>query len=265
MTFTYSGINLLRQYLKQNNEDNPEIEDGFKALSKFPWIPHSDKKLAYSTINTLNKIQFTQVDTALYKQYVLILRQAVDFVYVASKLFPARQNNLRDKFMAENCEWIYNYTNQGKMMIWAHNQHIIKAKNSSGYARMGELLAGKYKQNYYAIGFGFNCGYVNQYNYEKKQDEPFELINAIANSTDNVFAKCKYPNFVLDFRSASDDKIIGEFLNQTLSSYNIEGMYLSVSDKNMYFRYVQQKLVSSYDALIFIRQTTASKHYFGLQ
>ncbi|MBI9062919.1 MAG: erythromycin esterase family protein [Marinilabiliaceae bacterium] len=165
---------------------------------------------------------------------------------------------LRDKFMAENIEWIYQYENMQKSVFWAHNEHIKIDNANSNFKPTGYYLKEKFADSYYSFGLAFNNGEVGGFNRKKKKYDSFKVPSKSPKKLcDAVFSQCIYPNFVLDFTSVNSNDVISEFLNTNLYQRTIgAGFYPDGKTRN-HFRWA--KLIDKYDGLIFIKETNPAR------
>ncbi|MCX2454217.1 erythromycin esterase family protein [Pedobacter sp. PLR] len=255
MQYPVFAVKKIKDYLVQKNLLTPDLNIGFDAMNKYYSGLTGKEKTALRKMSTnLSAIKFEDQDTAnnaLYKRDLRLLQQFVELTDAQSKLFPAKQSDVRDKYMAENCEWIYNYTRQNKMMLWEHNEHISRSKNGSGYIRMGNYLAETLKDKYYVIGFDFYNGKMRSFDMKSKKNVAAELPHAKDGSSGAIFSQCKVPNFILDFKTASANPIVTDFLKNKIYS----SAYGAAFNKGQAPSYIQHKLIESYDAVIFIRET----------
>lgn len=258
MQYGVFAANAIKKYLAQHNLLTPELNTGFDALNKFmPTLTTKDKAAIRNTVAALADVQFSDQDTTqntLYKRDVRELQQCADYMDAQSKMLPAKQSDLRDRFMAENCEWIYRHNRSSKMMIWAHNEHIRKSEGSDGFHRMGIILADSLKDRYYAMGFDFYSGKMRSFDATVKKNIAVDLPSAKERSSGAIFAKCSASNFILDFKTASTDPAINSFLNHKMQS----SFYGAGFSPGQAPHYVTHKLAETYDAIIFIRETNAA-------
>jgi erythromycin esterase len=256
-----TSTRLIKDYLTQSKQLTTEIEDGFKVMTK-QWasITDDDKKGMKNTITLLKNIRLASADTDrvnLYNHDVRALEQFVIYINSNSKFYPSKSTEIRDWFMAENCAWIYNYTKCAKMMIWAHNEHVRKAKDNYNVTRMGMLLNAQFKDNYYAFGFGFGSGAIRAFDKDTGKYGSYD-VPAI-NSSDNydaAFARASSPDFILDLKTASADEGLKLFLNEQHYAYTVGAIFTDFKDTHRLL--VRQKLAEAYDAIIFFRKTTAA-------
>ena len=258
MQYGVFAAKAIKNYLSQHNSLTPEMTMGFDAMNKFiPALTGKEKAAIRNTVIALAGIKFEDQDTAkntLYGHDVRELQQFVDYMDGQSSTFPAKQSDIRDKYMAENCEWIYNYTQHNKMMIWAHNEHIRKSKGSDGFYRMGMYLSKSFLDKYYAMGFDFYSGKMRSFDMKLKKNVAVDLPPAKDGSSGAIFSKCNTPNFVLDFKTASADPIVNSFLNRKIQSSFFGAEFVPGQAPH----YDTNKLAETFDAIIFIMETNAS-------
>ncbi len=261
MQWGTTAMGLLKDHLTETNQYTPRMEEGFmaikKALNPTVKLTSKDKKAIENTIGSLNTAQFSISDTgkiSMFKHNIRVIQQFFELVNSKSKLFPAKSLDVRDKYMAENCEWIYNFTGQKKMMIWAHNGHINKLRTNYRLRPMGMVLSENFKDKYYSMGFDFSAGKIRSFDIAERKYVAMDAPALMPNSSGAIFAECAERNFILDFKSASKDPVINTFLNKEISSVFTGGGYTVGSARY----YVTNKLADTYDAIIFIRNTNAA-------
>jgi len=259
MQWGSSAIANLKDFLNPIGLFTPTMEKGLVALNKYVQsLTKPEKEDIRKAVNELMTVSFTGVDSvraAVYKHDVRELQQLMEYIDAKSTFFPAKQSDLRDQFMAENCEWIYNLNKQKKMMIWAHNSHINRSSGSDSFKRMGIFLSKVWSESYYAMGFDFYKGTMRTFDMKQRKNVAVELPVSKVNSTGAIFAQCQASNFILDLKSASADLDIGKFLN----SKTQPGSYGSSNTTTPTPHYIEHKLFDTYDAVIFIRETSAAK------
>ena len=188
-------------------------------------------------------------------QIINAVIQTVDYAKAAPLQY--NLNIIRDKYMAANISWIYDHENLNKTIIWAHNQHIAKDITLNNNLPMGYYVTEKFGAGYYAMGFGFDSGYMSGWNNQQKKTVIYTIPDVtIKNSSDFIFAQVSTPNFILDFGTASSNPVIKQFLNTKVHSRSMGASYnekQQATGKGTY-----QMLNKMYDAIIFIRNTTAS-------
>ena len=167
------------------------------------------------------------------------------------------KNDLRDKYMAENMEWLYAYLGSKKAVAWSHSEHLAKKVNSTGLIRAGIYLNEKFGNDYYLLGLCFNSGTIKSQPTASNAAGIFEVSPIMMdNNSDALLAQCKSSRFILDFKTASTDPAIKNYLNQTVSSYFIGSNYAAKAATNDVF--VQHKWIEGYDGIAFIRTVSAA-------
>jgi len=158
--------------------------------------------------------------------------------------------------MAENTEWIYNFENKDKAILWAHNMHI--ANSSIRLMASGYNLKNEFGEKYYSFGFSFFSGNLRAYSNESQKYEIYQIPPvSIEKSADKIFNQCSASNFILDLKSASTNDKINDFLNTELYTHCIGAYYSPENNKNR--NYCFGKLNSIYDGIIFFRNTNPSE------
>ncbi|MBU3229865.1 erythromycin esterase family protein [Shouchella clausii] len=73
-----------------------------------------------------------------------------------------RSGSLRDVFMYENLEWLFDYYKGEKIIVWSHNYHIRKNRSlllkGLGIKTVGHLLAKQYAHSLLSVGFYAGSG-----------------------------------------------------------------------------------------------------------
>ncbi len=159
--------------------------------------------------------------------------------------------NLRDKYMAENVEWIYNYeANLGndKIMISGHNGHV--AYKGTCYTSMGSNLKDMFGDKYYVIGTDFyntvcNINAVGADN--TRDDHKF-------NSADILAYNAKYydGSYYVELKNLSENADAKELMENGVNMGSLgEGYGILMTFMPTSYRIVDNP-ASLYDAMIFI-------------
>ncbi len=143
----------------------------------------------------------------------------------------------RDSLMAEN--FLSKISDQ-KCILWAHNAHLVKSNtwdtSNTGIKAMGNYLADKFGNAYYMIALDTEQGTLNTI--ENGRLEPYDFIlekTLLDNS----------PNFFIAFNSV-DEASQYELTNLSSNQQGNPQLVPTILGKDI-------------DALIFIKETTASK------
>jgi erythromycin esterase len=184
-----------------------------------------------------------------------VMRSAVLQSAVKDRQSP-EVKTLRDEAMAENVKWLLNYEGEtSKMIVWAHNKHILKTKNTSakeGYPSMGQRLSEFFGEAYYAMGFDFGEGSFNAFDYTSdSMMQPCYVFNENAASTTSVFGNHS-TNFFADVKQLQTS---GLTANLSRVQYIREcGMGFSGDQ----FTFVAVDVQHAFDALVYIKTITPS-------
>lgn len=185
----------------------------------------------------------------MIQQHYEILCQFIELQESLLQTEKKPYRNIRDSCMAENIRWIQNYEGAGtKVVVWAHNGHIAFG---SQY-QMGSFLKNMYGSRYYALGFGFGKGSFTAYG--KKGLQEHTVSQGKRKSMGALFSQLNSSNFILDFKTGSENPAIQKYLNSYHSMWMI-----GASFGNEYHYETNVKLSENYNGLFFIRNTTAAQ------
>ena len=258
----FKAAAIIKEYLSEITLLTTSLERGLNEIidRKYQGKPtkedqNSSNILLQELTTTFQKLDAQHdCDLEIIKHCIRELDQFFERFFADSKL----QITLREKFMAENIEWIYHYENQRKTIFWAHNEHVKNAdKYNTQQKPTGYYLKEKFRNKYYSFGFGFNEGKVSDFNSQNQKWEVYETPKiTMKKSADLILGQCSVPEFILDFETASSNILIHEFLDTKLYRRSIGFGYFPQSKK---FRiYKGSKLIDTFDGLIFFRNTTPS-------
>lgn len=253
----------IKDYLLNEQKLNTTIETGLELFinrNQIKKYSKSDKKLIALSLSEIDKIfkSVLETDNKEHKFLNHCKRELEQNLELISKGGGFSRTILRNKFMAENVNWVYNFENQEKTMFWAHNEHIALSSNQSKIIPSGYHLKEQFGDDYYAFGFSFYGGEIRAYNSELRKYEICSIIEvSVEKSADKIFNQCNKSNFILDFNSASENDEINEFLDTKLYSRAIGAKYYPVDNVNRNYSF--RKLIESFDGLIFFNETSSSR------
>ncbi len=158
----------------------------------------------------------------------------------------------RDKYMAENTEWLSNHFEGQKMVVWAHNGHIEPNPNYiNNTASMGFYLRKTYSTNYAILGFSFSNGSFTAVNNGLGK----QTINEapMQSSLNEVFSRATEKNFFVDMQKLSAETHWSNYLSTKLSYLSIGAIY------NCHPRdYYRDFKKGNFDYMIYFDKTNAS-------
>ncbi|WP_375199871.1 erythromycin esterase family protein [Bacillus sp. RS11] len=188
-------------------------------------------------------------------QYAQIMKQRTQLFLNDSDYM-----NLRDKYLANNLQWIVEFeAAQGhdKVLMSAHNGHIEKTSaNMAGYTSMGQYLDEEYKDAYFAIGTDFvNNTFQAQNGSGERKTYTVKHHNALI----DAFSEVKENIFYVDFEKASESDELAEILAEKQRMGNIG------DDFSFWYKYTQMLYTikmtpqEAYDGIILVQEATATE------
>ena len=158
----------------------------------------------------------------------------------------------RDSSMAANVKWMLDHSPRGKIVLWAHNGHVMTAGRNS----MGSALRRIYGDQMVVFGFAFNQGSFRAVAQGGGGLKEFTVPPAPAGSMDATLATSGFPIFAVDLRDAPKTGPVASWLNSEHGTRSIGAAYPRDSP---YADIFDQVVAQAYDALLFVEKTTASR------
>ncbi len=198
-------------------------------------------------------------NSSLEKERILqdcrIVLQAMTIIslYVAQQ--PDAVTSLyRDSCMAENIRWIASQTNpEERIVVWAHNGHVIKNPNPGAGLQMGGFLTRSFGKNYYALGFSCGSGSYTAYNFDSnKVVRSNTLIEPYTGTVEEYFRAARVSSGILFTKRITRQSPLAQWLTTPFEMRSVG----SVAGNQQFFTCL---LPESYDALLYIDSTTSSK------
>jgi len=253
-----STARLLQTYLTASSQITPTLQQGLDAMSKGARSTNEDRAAIKNLVEQLKTVQFNQPgdEGKFYKHLVRIVEQYADYIAPAATTDPNEKNNLRDKNMAENIEWLYHFNSDNRIAVSSHSEHLSKKINNTGITRAGIYLNEKFKDDYYLFGLCFNSGKIKSQPNAANPTGIYDVPEVVPANTEALFSQCNTPNFILDFKTASANPLIKDYLNQTVTSYFIGSNYAAKAGTDQ--QYIQHKWSEGYDAIVFIKNVGAA-------
>jgi len=118
---------------------------------------------------------------------------------------------VRDRAMADNLLWaLQREDSGGRIVLWAHNSHLMKAMDPEQGPRLGLFLDSMLGRDYVNIGFTFYQGAPSGWaSYQTGISEP-----ASDGTLDGELARVGLPMFVLDLCAVPAEGPVHQWLNQ---------------------------------------------------
>lgn len=164
---------------------------------------------------------------------------------------------IRDKFMAENLEWVYNMEKSlghDKIFVSAHNIHVAKW---ASYDSMGKIISKKFPNEYYVIGTDFYKTKCNLATKKGRKNKVFYSRNPLAKAS-------KLLNFDIswiEFDSIKKSSNLFNSVNNFCYLGSI-GDYYSVFNKLVPYSYrIFQPPAQMYDGMILVTNATPINNF----
>ncbi len=245
------SMELILDFCKENNilkEKDLEKEFSFIKDEKFKISQIKDKE------DLLLEIK-AHAD-ALSSPNAKIVSRALTNVLYSLKYYEldfndyAKVNNVRDKFMAENVEWISDFEkSKGNdlLLISGHNGHLSKSEKF--YEPMGSHLKKIFGEKYFIIGTDFYKGIVNINEIgpdNKRANHAFVSADPLAYSARKFKGK-----YYLDFTKVKDGETF-ELINKEINMGSLGEGYSPLMKFMPRTYRVKEVPKNLYDAMIFV-------------
>jgi erythromycin esterase len=186
--------------------------------------------------NDIEISSFQPVQKAWLQQNIVIIQQYLE-------------NNSglwRDKCMADNFLWIKEQNPESKLVIWAHNGHIMKTNKM-----MGEHLSQKLGDDYTAFGFAFFNGSYTAAG--SKGLASYDAVQGYPGTLEYLLEQLKEPIFILDLKKIkADNHKDTEWLKGHMEYRRVGAM------GGMQNEFFDGKISDDFDYLIFIKTSSPS-------
>ncbi len=153
----------------------------------------------------------------------------------------------REKYMAENFEWITKQNPNSKFIIWAHNSHVMRTNHHETLLPMGGYLSNDFKEDYLNIGFAFYKGSYTALSHNKIEIQTAE--EAENGSYEYIFYQLQEPLFLIDLREIRDNNSLQTQLFKNALKFRTVG---AVKTRE----FEEKDILKDYDLLIFIAEST---------
>lgn len=192
---------------------------------------------------------------APYLQAVNVFGQSVEYYKTISKS-PIESSTVRDKYMAENVQWIQEYEEslgRSQIFISGHDGHI--AFSTPTYVNMGHNLHEHYNSAYFAVGTDFYNTSVNVPDFENNGVR----TTATFCSADTLAYQAKYHDnkYLLQFSDVDEqNKKVKKLINSPLNMGSLGEEYYFFMKFLPITHIIHETPAKLYDAMIFLYETT---------
>jgi len=166
-------------------------------------------------------------------------------IVVIRQYLTPRLGVLRDKFMADNIMWIEGQNPDSKLAVWAHNFHVARTENVTGYH-----LAQKYGEAYTSFGFTFYEG--SYWARGSRGDGSYDAVTAYPGTIEFFLNQLDEPIFILDLkRIRADNHKDTQWLREHIFYREAD----EIGDRRL-SEFTFRKIVDDFDYLIFIKKSS---------
>ncbi|SDJ61757.1 erythromycin esterase [Halovenus aranensis] len=164
---------------------------------------------------------------------------------------------VRDRAMADNVEWLLEFTDTDTIVLWAHDAHINRQKHTirgtdAVADPMGKLLADRHGDAYVAVGFSFGSGSFQAITPGEGLQRQ-TLQSPVPGTIDATLASRDVGSFLLDVREAKRDDRLDALLNEPQQHFSTGATYDETAPREYLTEYVYGE---AFDALCFVDETT---------
>jgi len=157
--------------------------------------------------------------------------------------------NWRDKCMADNVMWIKEHNPNSKLLLWAHNYHIMRLEQEQS---MGLYLGRMLGKNYVTFGFAFFDGSYRAYG--NNGNTSYEATEPPSGTVEHLLEQLEEPIFILDMKKLKSEN---QELKNLLDQLDYRQLGALARPKDEFGKY-GEKITDELDYLIYIRTSSAS-------
>jgi erythromycin esterase len=202
---------------------------------------------------------------ALARQHRRVLEQAADY----KRQFPEDPTDttdmtyasIRDEAMADNAEWVREFTGTDTLPVWAHDAHVARTglQFGDGCPSLGQHLAERHGDDYWALGFAFARGGFQAY--DTAEDTETKLVrHALADPIEDTIEATLDDALgspaVVDLRAAREDDRLREWLAARPHFATGAGFDPTTDPAEELLTY---DYTDAFDALAFVPETTRAR------
>ncbi|MGI4874877.1 MAG: erythromycin esterase family protein [Janthinobacterium lividum] len=223
------------------------MRDKWTVRGKQP--PSAIKQLVKRLSDELAHYLETAAAPAVQQHHACVLVQKANMI----------QNGLfhplgRDEAMAENVGWVLQQDPTARVVLWAHNGHIMR---DSHHQSMGYFLAQQFGVAYVPIGFATGIGTASTNSFAAPLIQ-IPLQAPVAGSFEAWLDQASASNYLLPLLATGATPPEAQWLDQRRQFRSI-GALASTSGQGQ-FRW-HRPLPELFDALFYLHATTASQSY----
>ncbi|MGI8857964.1 MAG: erythromycin esterase family protein [Thermomicrobiales bacterium] len=187
--------------------------------------------------------------------------RAARIVMQAEELKGAGDGGVRDRYMAENAEWLLEQAEPGaKIVLWAHNGHVNTGTDPN-FRSMGSYLRERYGSDMRVFGFEFGAGLFNAVGQDTTNMRYYALGPKKASvpppdSYETAWQGAGEPRIVIDLRQSEGDSAAAVWVRGPHPYRSIGAVYEDAKPERFFSA---ASLPSLFDAVLYFAETTPSK------
>ncbi len=190
---------------------------------------------------------------ALAERHARTLEHAV----VQVSLLGRERLDRRDEYMAENVRWVLEREGpETKMVVWAHNGHIMRENGSS--TPLGANLRDAFGEAFYVYRLAFNQGEFRALYFPSGGPaqglQTHRIGRAPSESLEARLTRTGLPLLALDLRAAPADGAVAQYLSQRVPMREIGAEY---TPDYHYLDFLRPR--AAFDGVLFVETTSASR------
>ncbi|GAB3790288.1 erythromycin esterase family protein [Spirosoma horti] len=167
---------------------------------------------------------------------------------------------LRDRYMAENVQWLQNRMGIGKVSLWAHNAHISTIPyQGCGLPSMGSYLKQQLQGNYVTVCTLLTNGMFTVRD-ASQSNSPLSTLSirtdGVKTSYNYLFGKAQWANFILNLNGVPQAPVLTTWLTSTHPLFEL-GASFNETEPEHYYNLTA--LQGRFDVLIHFRDTSPTQ------
>jgi erythromycin esterase len=161
----------------------------------------------------------------------------------------------RSRHMGQNLlEIIAGERSDAKFIIWQHNRHIGRGTTRLGQQSLGDVLSGRFGDDYRAIAmeFGDGCVHTRRLDTDGRSADlaVLRVPSPPAGSVPRLLSSTGLRSFAIDLRQLDHDPVLGQWLSTSQKEHAIGWTYDPSS------LYHEGAIGVQYDAIVFVEHVT---------
>ncbi len=177
--------------------------------------------LARFRMNRTDYIERSGVEEYEWAYHSAVAAQQLDTAYRAAAtsinldVNGTRRHATRDRAMADNVLWALQREGpRGRIVLWAHNMHLMKSKLTDSGPRLGQYLDSMLGRDYVSVGFTYYQHQGTKPAWESERVEKNVNLPARCGTIDGELARVGLPLFVVNLHSVPLRGAVQDWLNK---------------------------------------------------